>query len=279
MRIWPLTFGNIDQVLMCEAKLTEGIGFFIIYLSKGPEGTRFAQTSHDDFRLLQLASDAFSDNLTVNARKRFRITRPVAEGHIRFRGNLHPFRTAAFVPYGEINAGFKILGSPKNPHRIYPYYDYAVPFNTQMEKTNDTNEADALIRLMHDYPKISIDFYSTVHPHNPDQAIQIYKNQQRHMFLTMALLYRTIGIVPMEHMIQAGDVMGILRDDGSMMTNLITFRGGAMVPTDWRTFKKWMKRKLEPKPPFGESGDFPVYADLSERDMDKIIASMDDLLR
>jgi len=228
LRIGRFEGGRYALILLCQAVVNDSKYHFVTYLSRGPyelnhvygKDQNLSELTEQDFHDLRTLSEQFRQKLRSETRKRFNVVSPLALGKVSYDGKNYAFFTMPFVPRGEINIESQDF-SKKGEIRTIPYFRYAIPWSAQMQKTKLEQEETV---LSFGRKVLSGDLNE-----NELKNTQEY-NTMRNQLCDLAIGEMLIHLVsngkfPTNHLIGAGDWMGVISAYGLKLT-LISCRGG-----------------------------------------------------
>ncbi len=259
LTVAKLEFGQIAYIFFCNASISNLSVPFVTYLSRGPKKKIIPGCGEPslsgyatvDYTMLKQTLDLFKTRLPTDVRERFDVVGPIALGNFTYKGEDYTFYTMPFIPYGELNLSLQHFQG-KNRTLVLPYFHYSIPWNIDMEKTNNNQHKDTRKRAEAYVQKNS----------EYDESSYSFGRQMTDLILGECLVHVVSNMIGMQHLIIAGDWMAVISPKG-LRLKLITFRG----PVGIMNKKKFIDMLLEHKEPLKvnipnrESYDFSIFTD------------------
>lgn len=235
-----LQMGHMAHILFYDAVVGDNSYPFVVYLSKGPEGSRLAEEAEQDYSNLKMLAEAFRKGLSLETREKYDVINPIAKGNVTYNHQQYPFFTMPFLPLGELCVEFiGITDRSGTIKQAVPYLQYAVPYTEEMVETTTSQIADATTiakRLVRENYGSLLD----------TKEAQQYKMQRNDLLRGIALVYYLSNRrLPKKHLVNAGDWMVII-NNSELILRLITVRGGFGPPLSEEEFYEEIRSHEEP---------------------------------
>jgi len=225
-----LETGKKAYILLCDTVVDDTSYPFVIYLSRGWQGTHLDEETRADFGNLPVLANLFETRLKPFARHKYTVVRPIAIEYLPYNGRLYPFYTTPLVEdMGELYIDFCPLDIPiLGPG--FPWFHYALQFdNEEMRKTNE-QQTERTLQLAEKiaslYRQFSPDIRAFFKRVNRIPDTLNFNAQKIDLLIGTALIYiLTDGLFPQQFSINAGDYMAKIGRNW-LTLKLMTTRGG-----------------------------------------------------
>ncbi|MBI4009460.1 hypothetical protein HY357_04445 [Candidatus Roizmanbacteria bacterium] len=282
MKIQRIQFGQLAYIFLCEARVEGKPVRFVSYLARGPHeraasgfgGESLSEIAVNDYDSLHYLSRQFDILATPTVRERFDVIRPIALGKIKFKDEHYALFTMPFVPYGELGLESEEFIKESRPDDSYQmlHFKYALPYNKQMARVNRDQSESAIRR-----GKV---FF--LGKHTPEQMITnpdvVSYTRQKEDYVLGEMLAHLVsgGMFPTQHLVNAGDWMGMISSKGLRM-KLITIRG-KLSPISKRDFIRHLLSHTEKLWTGHSFVEVPIFRDLDPQKLEQLYDEAERLL-